>query len=262
MSQTATFTPVPARASGRVWTTVEGKLTIVRPMGPRRAISSRGGPGGRSPGRWRLPGRGVSRRTRGDGRSNAWRRGCGPGGHRLLVRDGVDDARLDQGGADEVGALADAGRAEAGPGPGEGVPGDRDAGRSLDRHRGEHLDRVAGRRGEAAAGGGGDRGQDQFARSGTAPAVPAGQPFAPGQLGHELHGGRAVVDHREAVGADQGQQELDVTRERIADHDVVRAPDQAGQGAQGLQGAPDSPRASCQRTAMPSSRASSAIRRS
>ena len=40
MSPTATLTSVPARARGRVWTTVEGKLRIVRPMGPRRAISS------------------------------------------------------------------------------------------------------------------------------------------------------------------------------------------------------------------------------
>ncbi|AWW37962.1 hypothetical protein DN051_15980 [Streptomyces cadmiisoli] len=42
MSQTATRTSVPAKASGRVWTTVDGKLRMVRPTGPRRAISSRG----------------------------------------------------------------------------------------------------------------------------------------------------------------------------------------------------------------------------
>lgn len=42
MSQTATRTPVPASASGRVWTTVEGKLRTVEPIGPRRAISSSG----------------------------------------------------------------------------------------------------------------------------------------------------------------------------------------------------------------------------
>ncbi|CAM5643670.1 hypothetical protein SHIRM173S_08408 [Streptomyces hirsutus] len=45
MSQTAMRTSVPDRARGRVWTTVDGKLRTVRPMGPRRAISSRGSSG-------------------------------------------------------------------------------------------------------------------------------------------------------------------------------------------------------------------------
>lgn len=42
MPHTVTVTPVPASAAGRVCATVDGKLSTVRPVGPRRAISSSG----------------------------------------------------------------------------------------------------------------------------------------------------------------------------------------------------------------------------
>lgn len=56
--------------------------------------------------------------------------GPGQGGDRLQVLLLVDDARLDQGCADQVRAPGEQRRTEAGTGPGKGVGGDRDVGRA------------------------------------------------------------------------------------------------------------------------------------
>lgn len=153
------------------------------------------------------------------------------------VAAAVHDAGLHEGRTHEVGALGDAGRAEAGPGPGEVVGGDGDTlGTLVDRHGGEDLDASAGGRGETFAGLGGDRGEDQVTGAGAAAlAVPADEAFAAGQLGDELHGRGAVVDDDQVLGPGDGQQELYVAGERVAHHHPPGPAQQRGQAGDGVE---------------------------
>ena len=149
------------------------------------------------------------------------------GVHGLAVAVLVDDAGLHQRGPDQVRPAGQPGRAEAGPGPGQRVAGEGEPlGRRVHRHRREDLDaRVPLAGGEPAPGGGGDRGEQQFARAPAAAApVPADQALTPGQLGEELHGGRPVVHHDQVAGAAEGEQQLHVAGERVADDDPGRRP--------------------------------------
>jgi hypothetical protein len=66
--------------------------------------------------------------------------------------------------------------------------------------------------------------------------VPAHQAFASGELADELHGGRAVVDDDQVVGAGDGQQQLYVSGEGVSHDDPVGPAQLAGQAADGAEG--------------------------
>ncbi len=190
--------------------------------------------------------------------------GAGEGADRPHIGVGVHHARLHQGGAHQIGALGDAGRSEAVAGPGEGVRADGDAGRGVrHRHGGEDLHGavpagVSKRRATADTGAntrsrGPGRPPLRCQRTRRSPRAswPANSMVAVPSSTTTTSGARVMVSSSCTYRENGSPRTTRRARRRgTARPPMVRS------------GALAPPRASSQRTSCPSSRASSAIRRS
>jgi len=190
-SHTSTWTPEPASTSGRVWTTVEGKLTMVAPTGPlRHQLQRQLGtddvqPEGGNPGqlhRVLLAVGQVAVDVVSDGQS----------GDGLDVLVGVHHPGLDQRGPDQVATGLHRRWRVLAADPAELVAQDRDLVQHH-RHAGEDAEPAPRLRGEAAAGGVGElaagEGEDLPTLGGGPSRVPPDEVLPRRPLPSKLQGG-------------------------------------------------------------------------